>query len=263
MMSGQKVKVQLGREKCVPFPPQRIVSLVPSQTELLHELGLGERVVGITKFCVHPEEWFRTKTRVGGTKDVKLDVVRSLCPDLIIANREENVKEQIDTLAKEFPVYVTDVDNLNAAFQMMLSIAELTDTLKNGAKVVHSIAEQFASIKPQKERTAIYLIWKDPYMAVGSDTFINEMMRRCGLGNLVSESRYPVLTKSRLKELNPELVLLSSEPFPFKAEHLEELRQSLPNTNVMLVDGEFFSWYGSRLFHSPEYFKALMAGWGG
>lgn len=254
---------QLGRIVSVPFPPQRIVSLVPSQTEMLHDLGLGDRVVGITKFCVHPEDWFRTKTRVGGTKDVKLDVVRSLRPDLIIANREENVKEQIDELAKDYPVWVSDVDDLNAAFRMMLSIAELTDTLEHGAEIGHGIAEQFATIAPQRQRTAVYLIWKDPYMAAGADTFIYDMMQRCGLRNLVTESRYPELTEARLQELNPDLVLLSSEPFPFKEKHLEELRKLLPKAKVLLVDGELFSWYGSRLLHSPEYFKALMADWGG
>jgi ABC-type Fe3+-hydroxamate transport system substrate-binding protein len=254
---------QIGRTVSVPFPPQRIISLVPSQTELLHDLGLGDRVVGITKFCVHPEEWFRTKTRVGGTKDVKLDVVRSLRPDLIIANREENVKEQIVEMAQEFPVWVSDVNDLPSALEMIGFISEITGTVEKGEELLRTIAQQFESITPEKERTAVYLIWKGPYMAAGQDTFIHDMMQRCGLRNLISEPRYPELAEAQLKALNPELVMLSSEPFPFKEKHLEELRQLLPNAKVLLVDGELFSWYGSRLLHSPEYFKALMADWGG
>ncbi|MDP1589388.1 MAG: helical backbone metal receptor, partial [Prosthecobacter sp.] len=164
---------QLGREVKVPAPPQRIISLVPSQTELLSDLGLGDRVVGITKFCVHPEEWFRTKARVGGTKDVKLDVVRSLNPDLIIANREENVQGQIDTLSNEFPVWVSDVNDLPSALEMIASIAGITGTVGKGEELIGTIAQQFDGIIPQKERTAIYLIWKNPYMAAGSGTFID------------------------------------------------------------------------------------------
>ncbi len=252
---------QLGREVKVPFPPQRIVSLVPSQSELLYDLGLGDRVVGITKFCVHPKEWFRIKTRVGGTKDVKLDVVRSLRPDLIIANREENVQGQIDALSKEFPVWVSDVNDLPSALEMIGSIAEITGTVEKGEELLRTIAQQFEDITPEKQRTAVYLIWKGPYMAAGQDTFIYDMMQRCGLRSLITESRYPELSEEQLLELHPELVLLSSEPFPFKEKHVEELRQLLPNAKVMLVDGELFSWYGSRLRDSPTYFKALMAQW--
>jgi ABC-type Fe3+-hydroxamate transport system substrate-binding protein len=252
---------QLGREVKVPAPPQRIISLVPSQTELLSDLGLGDRVVGITKFCVHPEEWFRTKARVGGTKDVKLDVVRSLSPDLIIANREENVQGQIDALSKEFPVWVSDVNDLPSALEVIGSIAEITGSVGKGEELIGTIAQQFDGIIPHEERTAVYLIWKNPYMAAGAGTFIDDMMQRCGLRNLVTETRYPELSDAHLSALNPSLVLLSSEPFPFNEKHLEELRQLLPEAKVMLVDGELFSWYGSRLRHSPAYFKALMAQW--
>src|ERR1700741_3198050 len=103
---------QTGRKISIPQIPQRIISLVPSQTELLFDLGLDKEVVGITKFCVHPPEWFQTKTRVGGTKQLKIDLIKQLQPDLIIANKEENVKEQIEELEKHFPVWISDVNNL-------------------------------------------------------------------------------------------------------------------------------------------------------
>ncbi len=251
----------MGREVKVPAPPQRIISLVPSQTELLFDLGLDDRMVGITKFCVHPKEWFRSKTRVGGTKDMKLDVVRGLRPDLIIANGEENVQSEIDALSKEFPVWVSDVNDLPSALEMIGSIAGITGTVGKGEELICTIAQQFDGIIPQTERTAVYLIWKNPYMAAGAGTFIDDMMQRCGLRNLVTETRYPELSDAHLSALNPSVVLLSSEPFPFKEKHLEELRHLLPEAKVMLVDGELFSWYGSRLRHSPAYFKALMAQW--
>lgn len=254
---------QLGRQVRLPFPPQRIISLVPSQTELLHDLGLGERVVGITKFCIHPQEWFRTKARVGGTKDVRPEVVRSLCPDLIIANREENEQAQIEALAQEFPVWVSDVDDLPSALKMISSISGMTDTAVKGEELVSTIAQLFENLRPGATRTAVYLIWKGPYMAAGPGTFIHDMMHRCGLQNAVAALRYPQLTVAQLQALDPELVLLSSEPYPFKEEHLEELRAILPNATVMLVDGEPFSWYGSRMLHSPDYFRVLMGGWGG
>lgn len=257
----RKLTDQLGREVIVLGQPQRIISLVPSQTELLFDLGLSDRVVGITKFCIHPEEWFRNKARVGGTKDVKVDIVRSLYPDLIIANREENMQAQADALAQEFPVWVSDVNDLPTALEMIVSIAEVTGTVAKGEKIIDIISQRFNGITPEKKRTSVYLIWKNPYMAAGAGTFINDMMQRCGLRNLVPELRYPALTEIQLQELNPELVLLSSEPFPFQAKHVEELRTLLPDAKVMLVDGKLFSWYGSRLCHSPSHFQTLMALW--
>lgn len=251
---------QLGREVHVPFPPQRIVSLVPSQTELLYDLGLAERVVGITKFCVHPEEWFRNKPRVGGTKNVNLDAVRSLLPNLIIANKEENEQSQIEALAKEFPVWVSDVNDLTSGLEMITSIAKMTDTMEKGAALTRTISSEFEAVRPQKKSTVVYLIWKDPFMAAGSDTFIHDMMQRCGFRNLVGTGRYPEVSENQLQDLQPELLLLSSEPYPFKEEHIRSLKVLLPDTEVLLVDGEMFSWYGSRLTKAPSYFRNLLAG---
>lgn len=243
-------------------PARRIVSLVPSQTELLYDLGLSEEVVGITKFCIHPNHWFRNKTRIGGTKDVKSDRVKALSPTLIIANKEENVKEQVEALASIAPIYTTDINTLEDAYHMIQEIGTLTHTSSKAETIIEKIkvgfdmlAEQLAQQAP---KTCLYLIWKDPYMSVGRDTFIHDMMLRCKLENvMVHETRYPTINLEQIKQLAPEIILLSSEPYPFKEKHMAELQAYLPQTSILLVDGEMFSWYGSRLQHSPAYFCGL------
>lgn len=242
--------------------PCRIISLVPSQTELLYDLGLEEQVVGITKFCIHPEHWFRNKARIGGTKDVKFDRVKALAPDLILANKEENVKEQVEALAEIAPTHTTDINTLEDAYQMIHEIGELTHTTIQAKEIVtkikagfHTLTEQLLQQSP---KTCLYLIWKDPYMSVGSDTFIHDMMTRCKLNNvLANEKRYPTITPDKIKALSPQIILLSSEPYPFKEKHIAELQELLPDTIILLADGEMFSWYGSRLQHSPAYFCSL------
>jgi len=251
---------QTGKTITLTGVPQRIVSLVPSQTELLFDLGLDEEVTGITKFCIHPQEWFRSKTRIGGTKAVHHDQVVALQPDLIIANKEENVKEQIDALAALFPVWTSNISSLQEALQMIESIGAITGTNKKATEIINSIKSRFDQliVPPLPAMRAAYLIWQNPYLTTGSDTFINDMLMRCGLKNIFSDQlRYPSITIEELKNRNCELLLLSSEPFPFKQKHIDELQQQLPSTKIILVNGEMFSWYGSRLMVAPEYFKSL------
>lgn len=235
--------------------PSRIVSLVPSQTELLYYLGLEQTVVGITKFCVHPETWFRSKTRVGGTKQLSIDTIHRLQPDLIIANKEENVKEQVETLAKDYPVWVSDVNNLDDAYSMIASIGDMVQKTEAAQDLINQIRAEFATLHPPKVRAA-YLIWRKPYMTIGHDTFIHDMMTRCGFENIFSQqTRYPTVTLQDLQHC--EVLLLSSEPYPFKQQHADELQACLPGVKIVLVDGEMFSWYGSRLLQAPAYFKEL------
>lgn len=251
---------QMHRTIQVPDLPQRIISLVPSQTELLHDIGLGERVVGITKFCIHPEEWFRSKSRIGGTKKVDLAKVRALKPDLIIGNKEENSREDIEALEQEFPVWMSDIRDLEGALDMIERVGELTGTAAEAQRMAASIALSFAALRPREEpRTAAYFIWRDPYMVAGHGTFINDMLQRMGLVNVIhkGDARYPTITEQELAEADPEVILLSSEPYPFKEKHILELNMICPGTPVHVVDGEFFSWYGSRLLRSPEYFSGL------
>ncbi len=251
---------QMQRTIEVPDRPQRIISLVPSQTELLYDLGLGERVVGITKFCIHPETWFKSKHRVGGTKKVDLEKVRALKPDLIIGNKEENERKDIEHLAREFPVWMSDVRDLDSALDMIRRVGELTDAGAKSEMIARDIVQGFAGLTPREEpRTVAYFIWREPYMVAGHGTFINDMLDRCGLVNVFDEgdARYPEITAQQLAESDPDVVLLSSEPYPFREEHFDEINMILPGAPVRLVDGAMFSWYGSRLLHSPTYLGSL------
>lgn len=250
----------------LPYTPARIISLVPSQTELLHYFGLEEETVGITKFCVHPEKWFHAKTRVGGTKTINRDIIDRLKPDLIIANKEENVKLQIEELASEYPVWVTDVNNLGDALQMITDVGILTGKRIQAAELHEKIRSKFEELKSivREKYLVTYLIWRNPYMTIGGDTFISDMLDRCGFINLFAQkTRYPdvdilQLCNSEVKRTGHcPLLFLSSEPYPFKEKHVHELQEILPGTKILLVDGEMFSWYGSRLLMATEYFKAL------
>lgn len=251
----------MGRTVSLGGAPHRIISLVPSQTELLYDLGLGERVVGITKFCIHPETWFKTKHRVGGTKKVDFGKLRALKPDLIIGNKEENERKDIEQLELEFPVWMSDVRDLASALEMMKGVGALVGVPDRAADLSRRIVEGFNNIRPVKEQlTVAYFIWREPFMVAGHGTFINDMLQRCGLVNVFDEgdARYPEISPRELAEADPDIILLSSEPYPFKEKHMAELNMICPGTPVRIVDGEMFSWYGSRLLRSPGYFNGLI-----
>ncbi len=228
-------------------PPQRIISLVPSQTELLFDLGLNKEVIGITKFCVHPESWFKSKTKIGGTKNLNIEKIKSLQPDLIIANKEENVKQQIELLEKIAPVWISDVNNLADALKMVESLGEITGTHEKSVSLSKLISSEFDKIKTIKVKLrTIYLIWRKPYMTVGGDTFIGDMLRKCGFENVFEQAdRYPEIHSEYLPSFNSDLVLLSSEPFPYKAKHTAEIKTILPNAAVQLVTGKINGIIGS------------------
>jgi ABC-type Fe3+-hydroxamate transport system substrate-binding protein len=248
---------QLHRTISFNYPPRRIVSLVPSQTELLFDLGLADQIVGITKFCIHPLEKVKTKTKVGGTKNFNLDAIRLLQPDLIIGNKEENFQAGIEALEKEFPVWMSDIFTLKDALHMIQSVGDLTDKSLEAGLLVEKIQNAFSWIKPRATRKVLYLIWKSPWMAAAKHTFIDSMLSTIGLKNVIEETRYPELSDAQIQALNPEVVFLSSEPYPFKERHLSQLKELLPNSNIQLVDGEMFSWYGSRLGKAADYFNGL------
>ena len=240
----------------------RIISLVPSQTELLFYLGLEQEVVGITKFCVHPKAWFRNKQRVGGTKNVNFKTICALDPDLIIGNKEENVKEQIEELAKMYDVFITDVNNLADAEMMIKEIGELMARSASAQTLVSEINSEFKELKKmslsERKIRAAYFIWKDPFMVAGGHTFIDNMMAFCGFENVFADRlRYPEISLDEIKDYGCELIILSSEPYPFKLKHKQEIEQKIPGVEILFLDGEMFSWYGSRLLKSARYFKNL------
>jgi ABC-type Fe3+-hydroxamate transport system substrate-binding protein len=251
---------QLGRPVVLDKEPLRIISLVPSQTELLYDLGLNDEVIGITQFCVHPETWYRSKTRIGGTKKLDLEKIKALKPDLIIANKEENLKNEIELLSGDFPVWTSDVRKLEDALEMIVSIGEITNTVSRADEIQKKIRENFTRLNPleSRPRTA-YMVWRKPYMAAGQDTFINDMLGYAGFQNICSNlmPRYPYFQPSDFETLNCEILLLSSEPFPFTEKHVKEFQSFFPDMQIHLVDGEMFSWYGSRLIKAPAYFEQL------
>jgi ABC-type Fe3+-hydroxamate transport system substrate-binding protein len=248
---------QLKRPLVIEKKPQRIISLVPSQTELLVDLGLKKELVGVTKFCVHPKGLKKEKTIIGGTKDFRYDVIDALQPDLIIGNKEENYQEGIERLAQKYPVWMSDIYNLEDAFGMMKGVGAITGSMDKARELVKQIREDLDKLAYTEKGTAVYLIWKDPMMGVGPQTFIDDMLIRCGLLNMIINPRYPEVSIEELKDLNPDYLLLSSEPYPFKQKHVEEFATQLPQTKVQLIDGEMFSWYGSRLMYFRDYFESI------
>lgn len=230
---------------------------MPSQTELLHYLGLEKETIGITKFCVHPDKWFRNKNRVGGTKNIDIQKIINFQPDLIIANKEENVKEQVEQVATGFPVWVSDVNTPEDAYQMIADIGTLTGKTSEAAALVSAIKFEFDKLPLlHSPLPACYLIWKDPYMTIGRDTFIHHMLEKAGYENVfAARFRYPEVSVNDIRESGCKVLLLSSEPYPFKQKHIDELQEQLPGVGIQLVDGEMFSWYGNRLLLAPSYFR--------
>lgn len=259
LMSQPTFKDQVGYNVNIPnFPPQRIVSLVPSQTELLFDLGVGDYVVGLTHFCIHPEDQVKDKTKIGGTKKVKIDLVKELAPDLVIANKEENQKEQVDALKSYFPVWVSDVKGLDSALEMIEAVGELVNEKDAAESLTNKVHKGFQAIPTIDPMKTLYFIWRKPYMAAAGDTFIHDMLSRMGITNALQDYyRYPELSVDDIKRIDPELILLSSEPYPFKEQHIQELKEFAPSAEIRLVDGSMFSWYGSRMLKTVDYCQDL------
>lgn len=249
---------QIGQKLQFTGIPKRIISLVPSQTELLVDLGLLDTIVGITKFCVHPKNLRKQKTSVGGTKQVDVDKIKSLAPDIILCNKEENTKEIVEQLSHIAPVHVSDVATLNDATSLIIEYGKLFDKKDIAQHIVSEIDQKLSDFKSnnfdQIKRKCLYLIWQKPYMTIGQDTFINYLLELNGFENTIKKDRYPEVTLNELKA--PEYILLSSEPFPFKEKHRDEF-QEFTTSKTILVDGEYFSWYGSRLLRAFDYFIKL------
>lgn len=240
----------------------RIISLVPSLTELLIDLGLIDQLVGRTKFCIHPKEIITSIPKIGGTKNARIKDILNLKPDLVIANKEENTKSDIEALQPFTKVHVTNIATFEDALAAITEIGILTDRVEESKNITSKIESEFAKLqRTSTPKTACYLIWNDPMMTVGKDTYIHDMLCKCGLINVFeSTTRYPTISVSAIREKNPDLILLSSEPFPFKQMHVESYKQTFPESKVILVDGEYFSWYGSRMLKAVKYFENEIVG---
>ncbi|MCW2118959.1 ABC transporter substrate-binding protein [Flavobacterium sp. 7A] len=253
---------QLGTVHFFSKMPQRIISLVPSQTELLHDLGLEMQLIGITKFCVHPYHLQSTKIKIGGTKKVHYEKIRLLEPDIIICNKEENTKEIVEKLSEICPVWVTDIRTIKDNFQMISDFGQLfnrrVEARKWNDKLAFGLRNFKSFIQDQPIKKVAYFIWKNPYMVAGSDTYIDELLQLNHFENVFGTiNRYPQVTVPQLIDAKPEIIMLSSEPYPFKKEDGYQLQPDLSTTQFVVVDGEMFSWYGTRLLKAFEYFQMI------
>ncbi|MES2241098.1 MAG: helical backbone metal receptor [Bacteroidota bacterium] len=243
--------------------PQRIISLVPSQTELLVDLGLESKLVGITKFCVHLEDLRAKKQVVGGTKKINYDKIKALNPDIIICNKEENTLEIVETLREICSVWVTDIFTVEDNFKLINDFGNIFDCVAEAQKWNEKIAfalsdfKNFIAAKPIKK--VAYFIWKKPYMAAASDNFIDELLQLNRLENIFADqSRYPEVNLETINaEGDLDFVFLSSEPYPFKEKDALEIADFITTAKIILVDGEMFSWYGTRFLKALGYFKEL------
>ncbi|WP_422443981.1 helical backbone metal receptor [Endozoicomonas sp. ALB091] len=238
--------------------PVRIISLVPSLTELLFDLGLEDRIVGVTRYCVHPGRARKEKKIVGGPKTLDFAAIDALQPDLILGNKEENYREGIERLQQQYPTWVCDIHNLDDALAMITSLGQLTNKEHNADKIVNDIRCKMARLASGKTLRVAYFIWRKPYRVAAGNTFINEMLKLCGMENVFADlERYPEITIEQLKTAGPDLLLLSSEPFPFKDRHCQEFAELGVTASTRLVDGEMFCWTGSHLRLAADYFMAL------
>lgn len=258
-----KITDQIGRQLEISKTPRRIVSCVPSITELIADMVGHDSLVGRTKFCVFPKSLQGQVETIGGTKNLNIEKIKALQPDLIIANKEENVQEQVEELFSITTVYVSDVKDMLDNNNMIRDLSLLLNNMEKGEQLINSINNEFQHLKEYTKSngstSCLYLIWKNPWMSVGGDTIINSIMNSCGLINVLENHlRYPSLSIDQIKVLNPHIVLLSSEPFPFNEQHKGEILEILPQAQVHTVDGTMFSWYGSRMKLAPDYLRSLI-----
>ncbi len=240
--------------------PRRIISLCPSFTETLFTLGLGDRIVGRTDYCCHPEPAITNIPSLGGPKSIRIEQIDALRPDLIVAVREENQEVAVRTLATRWPVLLLDPESVTTAIDSIRLLGTATGTSSAADRLADQITRAFDSLPDARVIPIAYLVWKDPCMVAGRSTFIDDVLARLGLVNVARSlaGRYPEVTTQQLANLQPRLLLASSEPFPFSEQHLDELRRLMPGTEPVLVDGEMFGWYGARMLAAADYFKRLI-----
>ncbi|GKV66996.1 MULTISPECIES: helical backbone metal receptor [unclassified Sporosarcina] len=253
----KEVTDHLGRTLLYEFPPKRIVTLCPGITETLFALGLEEEIAGRTRYCIYPEAAKKVHA-VAGTKDLNLEKIHAVKPDLIIMEKEENTKEMVETLSEFYPVYVAEVQTIDDAFRMITDMGTLTDRQQQADLLAADINQAFAELPALPAARVAYVIWKKPYMVAGRSTYINTLLQRIGFITPFAESadRYPAVTEEQFKEAKLDLVLLASEPYPFKEKQQRQFQDMLPDSSIQLIDGEMF-WYGARMLLSADYLQTF------
>ena len=243
----------------LPAPPRRIVSLIPSITEILFALGLNDAVAACTIFCTQPPEGVATKTRVGGEKNPKLDLIRALEPDLVVANVEENVREHIETLrAWGIPVYVTYPRTVADGIRLVRDLGMVTGAAERGAEIAAALEARLAEIREgrtHRTRARVFCaIWRNPYMTINGDTYVHDMLAVCGGDNVFAglPTRYPEVSLAGVASARPDVILLPDEPYRFRRAHVADFSPypeipAMRHGRIHLVDGKLLSWYGPRI----------------
>lgn len=246
----------LGRKVQIKENPQRIISLVPAITETLFELGLGDKIIGRTRFCKFPVDKVKSAVNIGGTKEIKLDRIHELKPDLIIAEKEENTKEIVELLEQYYPVFVFEIQHIEDVYRMIQDAGKITAHQVEANTMEASIRTAFETLPKAQNKRIAYVIWQKPYMVVGKETYIQTLLNEMGFINpfVTKEGRYPVVTEGDLLEANLDEIFLATEPFPFREKHLAEFQEMLPQVKPRIVDGEMF-WYGAKMVEAAAYFK--------
>ncbi|NIQ38127.1 MAG: ABC transporter substrate-binding protein [Proteobacteria bacterium] len=265
----------------VPFHPLsrpcRVVSLVPSWTETLFYLGLTEReILGRTDYCIHPRARVGEIEKLGGPRDPAIERILKLAPDLIVMDREENRKEDVERLDGHWDrsrVFVTGLTTVDHALNYIEQLGHLFQTQKRARKLIDRVNSLLDRIIQKNRGTVAYLTWLDPIIAVGSETYIEDVLAILGYQNVFTSSNlkdlkikvgfnYPTITLEDLIHLKPDAIFLSTEPFPFRRRHIDRLRSQIDRidpeyateVDIRIVNGEYFSWYGSRMIAAFRYF---------
>ena len=238
--------------------PSRIVSLVPSLTELICWLGRGEALVGRTRFCTEPAEVVERVPEIGGTKNPDIAAMEALAPDLVIANREENRREDVEALrARGFRVIVTDPNTIEGALVMITELGEVLGASQRADALVADV--QAAVAEDDGARTRVFVpIWLNPLMGLGSETYGSSLIEAAGGENVLAHrARYPELTMDEVAALAPCVILLPDEPYRFSKRHLPQFEAIAP---AHVVDGRRLWWYGPRMPHAIRELRAMLAG---
>jgi len=253
---------QLGKNIQIDSPPERIVSLVPSITELFFELGLENLLYGRTKFCIYPKDRVKKVETIGGVMGLDYHKIQKIQPDLVIGSKEENGMNEIDEINKEYPVWVSNVTNLEEATEMIRSIGEICHVSEKAENLSEKIRKEFETLNeiPEGVIKAAYLVWKNPLYTINENTFIHDMLRRSGIENVFADKAeaYPKIQEKEIKDRKPDYIFLPSEPYNFTEKEAKEFRKKFPDSEVRQVNGEYFSWYGSHLLNAPSYFRQIL-----
>ena len=260
-----------GEALTLSAPPRRIVSLIPSTTELLCDLGLADALVGVTVYCSEPRDIVRTRTKVGGEKDPDLAAIRALAPDLVIANVEENVREHVETLRGwGLSVWVTYPRTVAEGLAMIRDLGEVTGTQARAQAMLAELQPLYESVSAQTGARppvdVFYAIWRNPYMTVNRDTYISDLLRVCGARNVFADraERYPALTLDEVASRRPAVIVLPDEPFRFRRAHLADFAgysevPAVRDGRIHLVDGKPFSWHGARVAQALRTIPSLFS----